>query len=169
MIDLGNLPHESMIEAESMDGASISNGTSKLPSFVDQVLHFLSIASNETLCACFAALGFATYLILGRVGLLLIGIACGVVAHANWENSSHTRNGLISGVIKARKKRETSIEVVNRVLDWRDEKAKKDGIVDEHQSFIAATSSEAAFVGFPEATKAALISLIDAIIRDYVK
>ncbi|KAK1047287.1 hypothetical protein LTR33_014987, partial [Friedmanniomyces endolithicus] len=61
-----------------------------LQSVTDRALHFLSHASNETLGACLVGLSATTYLVLGRVGLVIIGVAGGVVLHATWEG---VRNG----------------------------------------------------------------------------
>src|SRR3954451_11700486 len=46
---------------------------------IDATLRFFATASNETLGACVVGLCASTYLVLGRVGLVLIGAVGGVV------------------------------------------------------------------------------------------
>ena len=139
----------------------------------DAVLGFLSTASNETLGACAVGLCAITYLVLGRVGLVLIGAAGGVVLHATWEASNHTDAGG-QGIATdgSRKKRELSIEVVKRSLDWR---ATLRGDAPENEalkSSTAETSSDDKALGYSDfrpATQNALNVLTDAVIRDYVR
>src|SRR6266480_6019842 len=64
-------------------GAKQVNGNQNLQTtlqrFADRAIDFLSSASNETLGACLVGLGATTYFILGRVGLVVIGVAGGIV------------------------------------------------------------------------------------------
>ena len=46
----------------------------QIQDITDRALRFFSQASNETLGACLVGLSATTYFILGRVGLLLIGL-----------------------------------------------------------------------------------------------
>ncbi|KAL8872462.1 MAG: hypothetical protein Q9198_007204 [Flavoplaca austrocitrina] len=62
------------------------SSSQKAQESLDYILQFLSTASNETLGACLAGLGAATYFILGRIGLVLIGVVGGIVLHAVWED-----------------------------------------------------------------------------------
>ncbi|KAL9041316.1 MAG: hypothetical protein Q9180_001357 [Flavoplaca navasiana] len=62
------------------------SSSQKAQESLDHILQFLSTASNETLGACLAGLGAATYFILGRIGLVLIGVVGGIVLHAVWED-----------------------------------------------------------------------------------
>ena len=60
----------------------------KAQDLTSYALNFLSNASNETLGACFVGLGATTYLVLGRIGLVLIGVVGGVVLHATWDGDA---------------------------------------------------------------------------------
>ncbi|KAI4172166.1 MAG: hypothetical protein LQ343_003726 [Gyalolechia ehrenbergii] len=87
---------------------------------LDYGLHFLSTASNETLGACLAGLGAATYFMLGRVGLVLIGIVGGIVLHATWEGSSaQSDEQTVSTEEKTRRRREDGLKILQRVLEGR--------------------------------------------------
>lgn len=140
--------------------------------FTNRALDFLSTASNETLAACLVGLGAVTYLILGRIGLLLIGVVCGVVLHATWDGSrqSAPRNGAATAEIKRR--REVGLDVIHRVLDWREKK--EDSLMngdthDQEVDVLLSAGRTLDFRDFKPATSAALTGLVDAVIRDYVK
>ncbi|KAE9378062.1 hypothetical protein N431DRAFT_435227 [Stipitochalara longipes BDJ] len=122
-----------------------------------RALKFLSTASTETIGGIAVGLAACTYLILGRVGLVLIGALAGVVLHATWEGQSSTAAS-IQDV-----RRETGLEIVKRILDLR--VAHKVGEGDEDEKDVL----EDSFDGFQPETAAALNNLVDAIIRDYVK
>lgn len=127
----------------------------------DHVLQFLSTASNETLGACVVGLGATTYIVLGRVGLLLIGAVGGVVLHATWEGKGITESG--EGE-EQRRRWEVGIDVARRVLDWRQNRSRQ---VLEDDSEETATSTD--FSAFTPQIAKALNTLTDAVIRDYVR
>jgi hypothetical protein len=134
----------------------------------DHALTFLSNASNETLGACLVGLGATTYLVLGRVGLVLMGVVGGVVLHATWEG--HTQEAPKSAEEKRRK--EIGLDVVHRVLDWRtQQKETPEDVDDDAASLQVDIYSKKAldFTGFQPETEVALNELTDAVIRDYVK
>ncbi|KAL8697837.1 MAG: hypothetical protein Q9224_002124, partial [Gallowayella concinna] len=140
----------------------------KAQEILDQVLQFLSTASSETLGACLVGLGAVTYFVLGRIGLVLIGIVGGIVLHATWEDyggQSHSKAETAEA--RARKRREDELTILQRVLGWRGEhdgsRSDVDGAVD------TLTSYPLDFSDFEPATGAALTGLTDAVIRDYVK
>ena len=135
------------------------------PDFITRLLQFLSSASNETLGACLVGLIASTYIVLGRIGLLLIGAATGIVLHATWENNHQLGAGEEFSVTELKRKREVGLDVVHRVLDWQEKRTsgQEDGELD-HLSPAGLD-----FADFQPATGAALSALVDAIIRDYVK
>ena len=138
---------------------------------LNAVLEFLSNASNETLIACFVGLGAITYIILGRVGLVLIGIAGGVVLHAQWEGRDEDAVDDLLSLERRKRKRETSLEAIQRILEWKDDKKTTDK-GDEQASdldVLLATRKPLDFASFQPATSAALAGFVDAVIRDYVK
>ncbi|USW56196.1 Putative Phox-associated domain, sorting nexin, PX domain superfamily [Septoria linicola] len=137
---------------------------SSLQSLTDKALNFLATASNETLGACLVGLGAATYIVLGRVGLVIIGVAGGVVLQATWDG---TRNGSGSDATKpseAERRREAGVDVVKRVLDWR---------VSSRAQFHAEDSRVYAsqaldYSSFGPEASAALDAFTTAVIKDYV-
>ncbi|MCJ1468764.1 hypothetical protein MMC07_007394 [Pseudocyphellaria aurata] len=135
------------------------------------VLQFLSNASNETLGACLVGLGAITYMVLGRVGLVLIGVIGGVVLHATWEENNQNQTNETSRALEVTKKRERGLDVIERILDWR-ERRSEGALENSHlqgQDSKHSLSSEEDFSGFQPAVRTALASLTDAVIRDYVK
>lgn len=138
----------------------------------DAVLNFLSTASNETLGACAVGLCATTYLVLGRVGLVLIGAAGGIVLHATWEASNHTGAGGQGPTADgSRKRRELGIEVVRRTLDWRatSKDAPGDDALISSPVESASDDKTLGYSDFRPATRNALNALTDAVIRDYVR
>jgi hypothetical protein len=155
--------------AETVSKQDEASGLSeKIRSLTDAALKFLSNASNETLGACAVGLCASTYLVLGRVGLVLIGTAAGVVLHATWEGSKDDGNGPQKNALR---RKEIGIEVAKRVLDWKDwgkglGPNPEDKDVKVEASLVARPLD---YSEFKPATGAALTVLTDAIVRDYVK
>ena len=135
-----------------------------------RALEFLSNASNETLGACIIGLGAVTWLVLGRVGLVLIGVVGGVVLHATWEGDIGSNGNDEARALEARKRREKSLDIAARVLNWK-EKREENRELDSARDTPVAVPLEKNldFAGFPSDTKNALTDLVDTIIRDYVK
>lgn len=149
----------------------ISN-TAVSKEFINAILNFLSTSTNETLLGVFALLALVTYVILGRLGLLLIGVAVGVVLHASWEGSDNEQPDGVSHTKKSNRRRELALEVSNRLLDWpkragaSDIQGGDDGSISTLEDMSSAGLEYAAF---PPATAVALRTLTDAVINDYVK
>ena len=145
-------------------------GVRKAQDLTSHALQFLSTANNETLGACLVGLGATTYLLLGRIGLLLIGVIGGVVLHATWDHNDLGESDEETKSLEARKRREKGLDIVSRILDLR-EKSKNGNLQDFEDIKSTATSSrkEVDFSGFQSETKEALDSFTDAVIRDYVK
>lgn len=139
----------------------------------DRTLHFLATASNETLGACLVGLGAGTYLILGRVGLVLIGVVGGVVLHATWEgNAHHNEDADKTGKSADARKRELGVDIAHRLLDWRGTKTASTGEGEDYASDLSLklySGKALDFSEFKPETAAALTELTDAVIRDYVK
>jgi hypothetical protein len=151
----------------------IHNTSLDVKALTDRTLHFLATASNETLGACLVGLSAGTYLILGRVGLVLIGVVGGVVLHATWEGHSQDGdNDEKKGKSAEARRRELGVDVAHRVLDWRDRRTqakdkREDDVSDLSLKLYAGAPLD--FSEFKPETAAALTELIDAVIRDYVK
>ncbi|KAH8685923.1 PXA domain-containing protein [Tricladium varicosporioides] len=124
---------------------------------VTRTLRFLSTASTETLGGIAVGIAACTYLVLGKLGLILIGAFGGVVLHATWEGQS-----VLAGNIEE-SRREKGLDVIKRILDLRDSRTRDEESEDEEQ-VMGAT-----FEGFQPETQTALKDLVDAVIRDYVK
>lgn len=135
-----------------------------------RILDFLSNASNEILGACIAGLVAVTWLVLGRVGLVLIGIVGGVILHATWEGDTQNNADDEARALEARKKREKGLDIALRVLEWKERREESREVNDVGDTPIAAPSQqELDFAGFLPETKNALTNLVDTIVRDYVK
>ncbi|KAK4978964.1 hypothetical protein LTR42_001464 [Elasticomyces elasticus] len=129
-----------------------------LQTVTDRTLDFLSHASNETLGACLVGLSATTYLVLGRVGLVIIGVAGGVVLHATWERHN-------SGDDKTdERKREIGVDVAQRVLAWRSSRPAEE----QQDSTKVFANQQLDFSSFGPETAAALTTFTDAVIKDYV-
>jgi hypothetical protein len=168
------------VEAPAVDNAVFSGAAEQPPPFdvkalTDRALHFLATANNETLGACLVGLGAGTYLILGRVGLVLIGVVGGVVLHATWEGQSESPGGegaALKGKSSDARKRELGAHVANRILDWRN----TTGTLQVEEDTASSDLSLKLYSGksldyseFKPETAAALTELTDAVVRDYVK
>lgn len=145
----------------------------KAQALISQVLGFLSTANNETIGACLVGLVTITYLVLGRVGLMLIGVVVGVVLHATWEETINTPGNAHDVLQEIRKtKKEQGFALLERVLDWRETKMSTNGfngdvISREISSMVSSTDLD--FSDLPPRIGAALNTLTEAVIRDYVK
>ncbi|RDL37472.1 Uncharacterized protein BP5553_04905 [Venustampulla echinocandica] len=139
-------------------GANTSKDSPTGPEdLVTRALRFLSTASVETIGAIAVGLAASTYLILGKLGLVLIGALGGVVLHATWEGQSDAP-GILENA-----RREKSLDVITRVLEWRTVKIEAQEEEDDN-SIVGAT-----FEGFRPETAAALNELVEAVIQNYVK
>lgn len=137
----------------------------QLQSFTDRALDFLSHASNETLGACLAGLGASTYFVLGRVGLVIIGVAGGVVLHATWEGIRGDNRDEVVKTAEKERKREAGLEVARRLLDWRT----TNRTIDDQADAVKILANQALdFSSFGPETAAALSTFTDAVIKDYV-
>lgn len=131
----------------------------------DLILGFLATSSSKSLGCAFVALIFATYIILGRVGLLLIGLVLGVLLHASWEGESDkTRPGAF-GSRSPRKRK----ELVNRLLDW-PKRIQTQGNHEggQQRTIEAGLRADLNYSTFGPGISTALRSITDAVIRDYV-
>lgn len=155
---------QSDIVQESTKSASV-----QLQLITDRTLHFLSHASNETIGACLVGLGATTYLVLGRVGLVLIGLVGGIALHASWDAHGES-DRVVAREKELRKKRELGLEVVQRIFKWKSEKSATDDESDnEEQDVTVLAKRRLDFSAFRPETAAALTAFTDAILRDYVK
>jgi hypothetical protein len=151
--DLPSTPSLSSTEARSP-----LEKPSDVESPITKCLRFLSTATPETLGAIAVGLAAATWLILGKLGLILIGALGGVVLHATWEGQST----LVGAEGNA--KQQQGIDVVARILKWRDARSTEEEEEGDEEVHIGDS-----FEDFRPETRAALNDFVDAVIRDYVK
>ncbi|RMZ92378.1 hypothetical protein DV736_g382, partial [Chaetothyriales sp. CBS 134916] len=142
----------------------------------NSLLRFLSQASNETLGACVVGLAASTYLVLGRIGLVLIGAVGGVTLHARWESLGLSGGPESQAIAREgqRKRNELGIEVAKRALDWRhskraDPQSNEDDDDAATGSGLSTDTKPTDFSDVPPETQDAVNKFTDAIIRDYVK
>jgi len=140
-----------------------------LQSLADRALAFLSTASNEILGACLVGLGAATYLILGRVGLVLIGVVGGVILHATWDGRIRGAQDGEAHAAEEKRRKEVGLDVAQRVLKWRLQEKERGDKTDSDLDVSTLEGQELDFSDFRPETQAALTELTDAVIRDYVK
>ena len=165
--------HEADLKA--LDYVEVDNGSAvltKTQELTKSILRFLSTASNETLGACAVGLASITYFVLGRLGLVIIGVVGGVILHATWEENVQSWEGDRTAHSEARRRKEASLNVVERVLDWREQQhgnSKQDSSNTQDIDFKISAKKELNFLDFQPATATALGALTDAVIDNYVK
>jgi hypothetical protein len=142
----------------STEAPSPPENSRDVQGLITKCLQFLSTATPETLGAISVGLAAATWLILGKLGLILIGVLGGVVLHATWEGQS-TLVGA-DGIVR----QQQGIDVVARILKWRDSQSTGKEEEDEEEVHLGDS-----FEGFQPETRKALNDFIDAVVRDYVK
>lgn len=165
-------------EAESRDSTSnitIAKATEdasvNFQVLISYILRFLSDATNETLAVCFIGLGASTYIVFGRLGLVLIGVVGGVILHATWEDHSKNQGDEDVKVSDTKDRRERGLYIIQRILDGpgNSRAADSESGLAQNQEETSLSSSEVDLSSLELGTAAALASLTDAVIRDYVK
>lgn len=155
-------------QQSSIDNHGINAIQSK--ELVDLAINFLSTSSNETLFGVFVFLVGATYIFLGRFGLLLIGVASGIVLHASWEGmSTHPIGGELNCRFPSRR-REIALDIAHRLLDWPERNLARIELKHDDSEKLSQDASEIEldYSSFRPETAAALRSLTDAVIKNYV-
>ncbi|KFY21769.1 hypothetical protein V493_07119 [Pseudogymnoascus sp. VKM F-4281 (FW-2241)] len=144
-------------------GAPPSPPAAATPDATTRLLQYLAHASTEQLCAIAAGLAGCTYLVLGRVGLVLIGAFGGIILHASWESHSAVAD------IRATHPKQKGLHVLQKVLDWRENNPADPYEFDDNDDTNEAVVPSANFDDFRPATAEALRELVEATIRDYVE
>lgn len=139
-----------------------STPTANVEDLTTRALRFFSTASNQTLGIIALSLAFCTHLMLGRLGLVLLGVLGGVVLHSTWEGQS----ALAGKAEDARK--EKSLDVASRILDWRADQI-KDREKEEADRVDDLMLGSRGFEDFRSETATALRAFVDAVVRDYVR
>lgn len=127
-------------------------------SLLDLILNFLSTSSNEVLFLTLLFSTAATFIIFGRVGLLLIGLTLGVILHASWQEAQNTTE----------RKRNMALLRPRRFIDWPERNHTENGSFPIRKT-TGILKIDLDYSTFQPATAAALKSLTDAIIDNYVR
>jgi hypothetical protein len=124
-----------------------------------KAFRFIATATPGTLGGVAVGLAATTYLVLGRLGLVLIGAFGGIVSFIQWEQ----RNVDVIRAVKG----ERGVDVLARLL------AAKKGSEDAPLEEQSADDQESALVRsldeFQPETREAMNELVDAVIDNYVK
>lgn len=131
-------------------------------SATSQVFRFLATATPGTLGGVAVGLAATTYLVLGRLGLVLIGAFGGIVSFIQWEQ----RNVDVVRAVKG----ERGMDVLARLLAER--KSLENAELKDENAGTETEAESAAVRSFedlqPE-TREAMNELVDAVIDNYVK
>jgi hypothetical protein len=159
-----DVPETSKSEpAAVVTGSAPASGL--LQTLTDRALHFLSHASNETLGACLVGLGATTYFVLGRVGLVIIGVAGGVVLHATWDGIRGDDRDDATKKADQQGRKEAGVEVAKRLLEWKAKQAAAEAKAEDGRVYA---SQNLDFSSFGPETATALETFTNTVIKDYV-
>lgn len=171
-------PLSSTIEkstSPSQNAASTTESplSQRIQDLTNKALQFLSTASNETMGAILVGLCGTTYLALGRVGLVLIGVVGGVALHASWDGSHGSAQDVEIKVLETRRRKELGLEITKRILLWRNEENEKSAVgnngLADAADLAMLSQQQLDYSDFQPETAKALTELTDAVVRDYVK
>ena len=125
---------------------------------VQRAIHFIATATPGTLTAVGVGLAAVTFVIFGRLGLILIGAFGGIAAFVAWE----ARHPEVARAVRGEK----GPDVIERI--WSELKELKtpedDRAAEDNEEYVLK-----AFDDFRSETREALSGLVDAVIRDYVR
>lgn len=122
-----------------------------------KLLDFLASATPETLGGVAAGFTLLTYLVIGRIGLLLVGAFGGIAVFAAIER----KNPEVSRAVRGQSGHDFLETLLAASKVKASQAATKDGAVDENASLQS-------FDDFQAETKLALTEFVDATVRDYV-
>ncbi|DAA73689.1 TPA_exp: PX domain protein [Trichophyton benhamiae CBS 112371] len=153
--------NESLAQPKSATVPQSSNSQS----LVDQVSLFVAHADRTTLISISAGVVAVSYVLFGRLALLLVGAIGGVILYIWWEGQDNVTNGDNEGAAK-RKRHELSLEVANRLTAlYADNGSKQD---DDEDTLNRPGESSLDYSRMGPATEAALTALTNSVIADYV-
>ncbi|OAX82646.1 hypothetical protein ACJ72_03008 [Emergomyces africanus] len=162
----GSIPSGRRDSAQcAVDGPSTFHSNGVQRPLLDQCLQFLSSADHVTLVASGGVVLAGTYLFLGTLSLVLFGVFAGVALHASWELYQESDKSV--EVDRSIRRRELGIEVASRLLSW--EASRIPDKPSKQTRLAHISTAKLDYSDFQPATAAALNSLTDAILRDYVR
>ena len=124
-----------------------------------KVFRFIATATPGTLGGVAVGLAATTYLVLGRLGLVLIGAFGGIVSFIQWEQ----RNVDVIRAVKG----ERGVDVLARLLATK--KGSEDALLEEQSEDDQESALVRSLDEFQPETREALNELVDAVIDNYVK
>ncbi|GAB1313857.1 hypothetical protein MFIFM68171_04067 [Madurella fahalii] len=135
------------------DSGPAPPGANNEEGLATRIFRFIATATPGTLGGVAVGLAATTYLVLGRLGLVLIGAFGGIVTFIQWEQ----RNVEVVRAVKG----ERGIDVLARLLEAR--KTSEEAILDEQAALVRS------FDDLRPETREAMNELVEAIIDNYVK
>lgn len=150
----------------TVDATSSSPSIARHSPLLYQCLQFLSAANNATLAALGGVTIAITYFVLGRLSLVLFGVVTGIGLHSSWEGYQEYGDESAKAGPSIRR-RELGIEVVKRLLNWEESRTTDKPRYQANPKDMSMTKLD--YSDFQPATAAALNTLTDAVIRDYVQ
>lgn len=145
-------------ESDSPEAKAQPSGPGRDEDLVAKIMDFLSTATPGTLGAVAAGLCVATYLILGRVGLVLIGAFGGVALFISYE----TKHPNVSRAVRGESGNDTIQRLLQQLKDRTKERVTEAPDATEDQLLRS-------FDDFRPKTREAMKAFVDAVIKDYVK
>ncbi|KAJ9137413.1 PX domain-containing protein kinase-like protein [Coniochaeta hoffmannii] len=136
-----------------------TTGRQNVEDIQTKIFQFLATATPGAIGGVAVGLAATTYLLLGKVGLLLIGAFGGITAFIQWEG----RNPDVARAVRG----ERGVDLLDRLLAEKADRKRtaiQDGALEEEETALAH-----GFDDFRPETRAALEEMVDAVIRDYVK
>lgn len=133
-------------------------GSRRNDDLIAKLIDFLSTATPGTLSGVAAGLCVATYVVLGRLGLVLVGAVGGIILFASYEAGHPEVSRAVRG--------ERGNDVIQRLLQQL-----KDGARETDTETPDATDDHLlrSFDDFRPKTREAMKAFVDAVIKDYVK
>lgn len=149
---------------QNIPATTPSNPTTQ--SLIDQVSLFLAHADRITLLSISAGLIGVSYVLFGRLALLLVGAVGGVVLHIWWDEHEGQTDGESEAAGK-RKRHELSLEVANRLTRLHADRGAKS---EEDEDLLHKQGDSILdYSKLGPATGTALTAFTDSVIADYVK
>lgn len=141
------------------DGGPAPPGANNEEGLATRIFRFIATATPGTLGGVAVGLAATTYLVLGRLGLVLIGAFGGIVTFIQWEQ----RNVEVVRAVKG----ERGIEVLARLLEAK--RTSKGTIRSEQGADDQEAASVSSFDDLRPETREAMNQLVEAVIDNYVK
>ncbi|KAL2023160.1 hypothetical protein VTK56DRAFT_3766 [Thermocarpiscus australiensis] len=136
-----------------------ASGANDDESLTTRIFRFLATATPGTLGGVAVGLAATTYLVLGRLGLVLIGAFGGIVSFIQWEQ----RNIEVARAVRG----ERGMDVLARLLA--DKKVSEDALLKEQDAGDQEDALVRSFDDLQPETREAMNELVDAVIDNYVK